>query len=101
MMTDSKKASHRARARRTVEAPGNFLARIGMASKVTGDDWLTSEFKEKLESFRLNHPRLYRLLDKSSLSYIGSPADRLWPSLTVRENLNPRPPGPEPDSASY
>ncbi len=35
-----------------------------MASKVTGDDWPTSESKEKLESFRLDHPRLYRLLDK-------------------------------------
>ena len=63
VMTDSKKASDRTRARRTVEAPGNFLAEL--ASKVTGDDWPTSKLKEKLESFRLDHPRLYRLLDKN------------------------------------
>jgi hypothetical protein len=35
-----------------------------MASKVTGDDWLTSQFKERLVLFCLDHARLYRLLDK-------------------------------------
>ena len=46
----------------TSEAPGNVLAEL--ASKLTEDDWPTSELKEKLESFHLEHPRLYRLLDK-------------------------------------
>ncbi len=61
VIKDRKKASGDVLAR-TVEAPGNVLAEL--ASQVTGDDWPTSDLKEKLESFRLDHPRLYRLLDQ-------------------------------------
>jgi hypothetical protein len=62
VIKDRQKASGNVRARRSVEAPGNVLAEL--ASQVAGDSWSTTELKDKLESFHVDYPRLYRLLEQ-------------------------------------
>lgn len=62
VMKGPKKASGDLRARRSVEAPGNVLAEL--ATQAAGKSWSPSELKEKVESFRQDYPRLYRLLEE-------------------------------------
>lgn len=60
VIKDSRKASDSARARCTVEAPGNALAEL--ISKVSMDEWSIADLKEKLASFKQDHPHLYKIL---------------------------------------
>ena len=64
VLPDSKKASGDRRARRTHLPAANVL--VDLLSKIMGADqsWSPSELKDKVESFRQDHPRLHKLLDK-------------------------------------
>ena len=62
VIKDHQKANGTVRAPRSVEASGNVLAEL--ASQVAGDSWSTTELKDRLESFHVDYPRLYRLLEQ-------------------------------------
>ena len=62
VLADGKKASEDTRAKKTHWPAGNVLANL--LSQILGadDSWSPAELKEKVESFRQEHPRLHKPL---------------------------------------
>lgn len=88
VLKDNKKATYSSLARRAVEAPGNVLAEL--ISRVSLDQWPTADLKEKVASFKRDHPRLYKLLEQRltelhTLAGRGIPLAIGSPSKTVSQ----------------
>src|ERR1035437_8119081 len=64
VLKESESASEDKRAKRTTSPPCNVLADLVCKLMGAEDAWSPSELKDKLESFRQDHPLLYRRLEQ-------------------------------------